>query len=78
VLKRTRRKDYEILRQAKPKWIKSTASAQGDSCVEVASVSGLVAVRDSQTPDRPALLYTPDEWRAFMVGAKQGQFDRLA
>jgi len=45
------------------------------SCVEVASLGGAVAVRDSKSADSAVLLYTPDEWRAFIVGVKAGEFD---
>jgi Domain of unknown function (DUF397) len=36
-----------------------------------------VVVRDSKNPDGPALTFTPDEWAAFVAGAKNGEFDRL-
>jgi hypothetical protein len=46
-----------------------------DNCVEVAFVDGAVAVRDSKQPDGPVLVFTPDEWDAFVGGAKDGEFD---
>ncbi|MFI0422328.1 DUF397 domain-containing protein [Spongiactinospora sp. 9N601] len=48
-------------------WRKSTrSSGNGGACVEVATdLRGIVAVRDSKDPDGPALIFTPDEWRAF-------------
>ncbi|MFF4963147.1 DUF397 domain-containing protein [Streptomyces sp. NPDC001222] len=33
------------------------------------------AVRGSQSPDSPVLLFTEDEWRAFVRGVKAGEFD---
>jgi Domain of unknown function (DUF397) len=46
-----------------------------DNRVEVAFVDGAVAVRDSKQPDGPVLVFTPDEWDAFVGGAKDGEFD---
>jgi hypothetical protein len=57
-------------------WRKSTESLNGD-CVEVASLPGGVAVRDSKDPDGPMLEFTHSEWRAFLAGANKGEFDDL-
>ncbi|MFI7603245.1 DUF397 domain-containing protein [Actinoplanes sp. NPDC049681] len=58
-------------------WHKSSrSSGNGGDCVEVAhNLPNLVAVRDSKAPDDPALLFTPNEWRAFVAGVKAGEFD---
>ncbi|MEV1201997.1 DUF397 domain-containing protein [Microbispora rosea] len=45
----------------------------GGNCVEVAFVSGHVAVRDSKDPDRGVLLYSHDEWRNFISEVKTGR-----
>ncbi|WP_055482708.1 DUF397 domain-containing protein [Sphaerimonospora mesophila] len=59
-------------------WRKSSYSgSNGGQCVEVAeNLPGVVAVRDSKDPDGPALVFTPEEWRAFISGVKAGDFDR--
>ncbi|XVQ85669.1 DUF397 domain-containing protein [Microbispora siamensis] len=62
---------------SKALWRKSTRSgANGGNCVEVAgNLRGVIAVRDSKNPDGPKLLFTPSEWRAFIGGVKDGEFD---
>lgn len=59
-------------------WRTATFSS-GGNCVEVAPLpDGLgVAVRDTKDRQGGILCYTPDEWRAFITGAKSGQFDHL-
>jgi len=56
-------------------WRKSSYSSNSGNCVEVArNLPGVVAVRDSKDPDGPALVFTADEWRAFVSGARAGEF----
>ncbi|NRQ33265.1 DUF397 domain-containing protein [Nonomuraea sp. NN258] len=60
----------------KAEWRKSTASGDNGQCVEVATnLPGIVAVRDSKDPQGPTLVFTRGEWRAFLKGADQGEFD---
>jgi hypothetical protein len=57
-------------------WQKSTRSGPvSDNCVEIAFVDGAVAMRDSKHPEGPVLLFTAEEWDAFVEGAKDGEFD---
>jgi Domain of unknown function (DUF397) len=58
-------------------WRTATSCAAGN-CVQVAVTDDGVAVRDSKNPDGGLLLYTASEWRSFLIGAKNGEFDGLA
>jgi hypothetical protein len=55
-------------------WRKSTHSALGN-CVEVAQVGGQIAVRSSNDPGGPVLVFDHMEWRAFLDGVRGGEFD---
>lgn len=57
-------------------WKKSVRSATNGNCVEVAALDdGQVGVRDSKHRSGPVLVFTPDEWNAFVGGVKDGEFD---
>jgi hypothetical protein len=57
-------------------WRKSMRSGSSGNCVEVAdNVPGVVAVRDSKDPAGLALIFTSDEWKAFVGGIRDGEFD---
>ena len=43
-----------------------------------ADAGRLILMRDSKNPDGPVLAFTEDEWRAFIAGVKDGEFDDLA
>jgi hypothetical protein len=58
-------------------WQKSSFSNPSGNCVELAKVGTGVALRNSRDPHGPALLYTPAEISAFVLGAKAGEFDHL-
>lgn len=63
-------------------WQKSSLSDGSGSCVEVATVAGskegsdyVIAIRNSDDPGGPALIFTPAEWDAFVSGVLAGEFD---
>ncbi|MET8677237.1 DUF397 domain-containing protein [Streptomyces sp. NPDC004647] len=59
-------------------WQKSRHSNSQGACVEFAKLpDGGVAVRNSRFPDGPALIYTPAEVEAMLLGVKDGEFDHL-
>ena len=60
-------------------WVKSSLSFSNGNCVEVAGLEGgQIGVRDSKDVTGPVLRFTPGEWRAFLGGAQNGEFDRFA
>ena len=57
-------------------WRKSSYSGSQANCVEVAELpDGGRAVRDSKDRSGPVLTFTREEWRAFIEGAKESEFD---
>jgi Domain of unknown function (DUF397) len=59
-------------------WQKSRRSNPSGNCVECAPLpDGSVAVRNSRDPEGPALIYTPGEIEAFILGVRDGDFDNL-
>jgi hypothetical protein len=59
-------------------WRKSSYSNAGGDCVEVAPLSGgRIGVRDTKERNGPVLVFTSDEWHAFLKGAKGSQFDLI-
>lgn len=54
----------------------SFSEPNGGNCVEVAlNEFGNRFVRDSKLDDSPELVFTKDEWSAFIAGVKAGEFD---
>lgn len=60
-------------------WQKSRRSSPSGNCVELAPLPDAagVAVRNSRDPDGPTLIYTVAEIEAFILGARDGDFDNL-
>jgi hypothetical protein len=60
-------------------WRKSRRSNPSGNCVECAVLpdSAGIAVRNSRDPQGPALIYTPAEIEAFILGVRDGDFDHL-
>ena len=59
-------------------WVKSSLSFSNGNCVEVTELpGGSVGVRHSRDPGGPVLTFTPGEWRAFVGGVRNGEFDQF-
>ncbi|HET9117153.1 MAG TPA: DUF397 domain-containing protein [Pseudonocardiaceae bacterium] len=60
-------------------WRKSTRSGDnGGQCVEVAFLDTVVGLRDSKDRGKGSvLMFSQDEWEAFIVGTRDGEFGRL-
>lgn len=58
-------------------WRRSSYSGgNGQSnCVDVRSLPGVVAVRDSKNPDEPMLTVAPQTWQTFTERVKADGFD---
>jgi hypothetical protein len=60
------------------RWVKSSLSYANGDCVEVASLpDGRIGVRDSKDTAGPVLRFTPAEWRAFIGGVQNGEFENI-
>ncbi|HEX6075091.1 MAG TPA: DUF397 domain-containing protein [Micromonosporaceae bacterium] len=58
-----------------------SSDTAGGTCVEAGPLNdgtGRVALRHSQYPDGPVIIYTRAEWNAFLAGAKDNEFDFTA
>lgn len=53
------------------------ADPQDDRLELAVLPGGAIAMRNSGYPGGPALIYTPAEIKAFIAGAKDGDFDEL-
>jgi Domain of unknown function (DUF397) len=60
-------------------WTKSSLSHANGNCVQVADIEGgQVGMRDSKNITGPVLGIPPEEWRAFLAGVRNGEFDKLS
>ncbi|MEV0004446.1 DUF397 domain-containing protein [Micromonospora sp. NPDC050980] len=64
------------MKDAAPRWRKSTWSANEGNCVEVAgNLSGVVLVRDSKDPSGPILTFAPAAWRSLVASLHRVPLD---
>ena len=60
-----------------PTWRKSTYSANGAQCVEIAAAGTDVLLRDSKHPEAGHLTFTRPELAALIAAARAGELDDL-
>jgi hypothetical protein len=65
--------DFDLSRAVWQRAAGDDAPVEG--AVEVAFVDDLIGMRNSADPDGPVLVFTQDEWDAFVLGARDGEFD---
>ncbi|MFE2498046.1 DUF397 domain-containing protein [Streptomyces scopuliridis] len=53
-------------------WRKSSYSGGANDCVELAVLDGWIAIRDSKCPERPPLVITRADARAFIASVQAG------
>ncbi|MBV9447033.1 MAG: DUF397 domain-containing protein [Acidobacteriaceae bacterium] len=58
-----------------PRWRKSSFSGSEANCVEAASADGVVLVRDTKDRHGQVHRFPADQWRAFVAGVRNGEFD---
>lgn len=60
--------------QDKIGWWKSSHSSDG-GCVEISRLEEQVLVRDSKDRNGPVLRFSYKEWKAFLDGVRDGEFE---
>lgn len=53
-------------------------ACEGGACIGVARSGDSVLIGNAGQPEGPVGVFTTDEWRAFLVGVKSGDFDAIA
>ena len=66
--------DDNLVVSSQLSWRKS-ARCGSETCVEVAISDSKAYVRNSQEAAGPYLVFSADEWRGFLAGAQDHEFD---
>ena len=59
-----------------PTW-RTAKRCDGGECVEIGALGESVLVRSSANPDGVRIILSRGEWREFVAGIKDGDFDGL-
>lgn len=57
---------------------RTSRRCDSNTCVEMASVGGAVAMRDGKDPNGAVLIFSRDDWTAFVAGVRAGEFDWIS
>lgn len=52
------------------RWLTSSHSTGGTTCIQVAFLNGVIAMRDSKHPDQSPLLFTEASYKAFIADVR--------
>ena len=69
--------DVQAAQTQEAGWVSSTFSLSDDHCVEVARTGDTVMVRHAGYPDGLVMAFRVAEFRAFLEGVVDGDFDHL-
>jgi hypothetical protein len=56
-------------------WRKALRSMSNGACVEVASATKSIVIRDSMDPNGPVLRYPTNSWNSYISAARAGGLD---
>jgi len=56
-------------------WFTSSFTAHEPNCVEVLDTGDMIQVRDTKNRTGPFLAFTRDEWKAFIDGVHNDEFE---
>jgi hypothetical protein len=74
---RSQKPDPSELDLSDVEWKVSSYSGGGGDCVRVGRKDDLILVGDTKNPDRPPMVYTLSEAQAWVLGARDGEFDEM-
>lgn len=56
-------------------WFVPRRSSNGNTCVETMFTAEAVLVRNNLRPEAGTAVFTHDEWRAFVAGVRDGDYE---
>jgi hypothetical protein len=56
---------------------RTSSRCDSGACIEIGKLGAIIMVRRSADPDGTCLKLSGGEWREFVTGLKDGQFDGL-
>ena len=59
---------------SRARWRESSFSGNNGNCVETGTAGQAIAVRDSQDPEGPSLVFEPLAWHRIAASLKSGDF----